>query len=134
MGHYVDAEFGGIAERAASIHPGADNPSHKQVPARIDLKQLANNPSGFLADELNRMWRDNNFDPEVLDRDAIGLTKLPPALQYLNTRILQMHDVWHLVAGCETSALHEIAISGFQLAQFGHNYSSMFPADALEQS
>jgi ubiquinone biosynthesis protein Coq4 len=39
-----------------------------------------------------------------------------------------MHDVWHLLAGYETTSLHEIAISAFQLAQFGHNYSGMFLA------
>ena len=39
-----------------------------------------------------------------------------------------MHDVWHLVAGYETTSSNEIAISSFQLAQFGHNYSAMFLA------
>ena len=32
------------------------------------------------------------------------------------------------MAGYETTASHEIAISSFQLAQFGHNYSAMFLA------
>ena len=70
----------------------------------------------------------NGYDLEVLDREAIALSALPPALRYTNTRILQMHDVWHLVAGYTTSASHEIAISAFQLAQFGHGYSAMFLA------
>jgi ubiquinone biosynthesis protein Coq4 len=74
------------------------------------------------------MLVENGYDLEVLDREAIGLGELPPALRYLNTRILQMHDVWHLVAGYSTSASHEIAISAFQLAQFGHNYSAHFLA------
>ena len=39
--------------------------------------------------------------------------------------MLQCHDVWHEVAGYETTGLHEIAISAFQMAQFGHQYSSM---------
>ena len=42
-----------------------------------------------------------------------------------------MHDVWHLVAGYETTSSNEIAISAFQLAQFGHNYSSMFLAAVM---
>ena len=41
-----------------------------------------------------------------------------------------MHDVWHLVAGYTTDSIHEVAISSFQLAQFGHNYSAMFLATA----
>ena len=44
---------------------------------------------------------------------------------------MQMHDVWHLVAGYETTSSNEIAISAFQLAQFGHNYSSMFLAAVM---
>ena len=74
---------------------------------------------------------ENGYDPEVLDRDAIALSDLPHSLHYLNARILQMHDVWHLVAGYETTSSNEIAISAFQLAQFGHNYSSMFLAAVM---
>ena len=39
-----------------------------------------------------------------------------------------MHDVWHLAGGFRTTALHEIAISAFQQAQFAHGYSAMFLA------
>lgn len=69
---------------------------------------------------------DNGFDLEVLDRGALGLAELPPPLDYLNVRILQCHDIWHAVAGYETTGLHEVAISGFQMGQFGHLYSSLF--------
>ena len=65
---------------------------------------------------------------EVLDRDALGRAKLPPPLDYLNVRILQCHDLWHIVGDYHTTALHEVAISAFQLSQFGHNYSAQFLA------
>jgi len=67
----------------------------------------------------------------VLDRESLGLADLPAPLDYLNARILQCHDLWHLLAGYRTTALHEIAISAFQMAQFGHHYSSMFLAVVL---
>lgn len=124
----VDPLFGALAEDAAISHPGSDHAAEKVVPGLLSLTHLAQQPAGSLARDLHSMWVDNGFDPEVLDRDAIGLGLLPPALRYLNTRILQMHDVWHLVAGYQTTALHEIAISAFQLAQFGHNYSGQFLA------
>jgi ubiquinone biosynthesis protein Coq4 len=89
---------------------------------------LAAQPDGSLGQDFYRLITDNKFDLEVLDREAIGLSKLPPALAYLNTRILQMHDIWHLVGGYRTTALHEVAISSFQLAQFNHSYSAMFLA------
>lgn len=125
---HVHEHFSELAEHAAANHAGSDHAATKRPPGLLSLAELAQQPDGSLARELHSMWVDNNFDPEVLDRDAIGLGQLPPALHYLNTRILQMHDVWHLVAGYQTTALHEIAISAFQLAQFGHNYSGQFLA------
>lgn len=40
----------------------------------------------------------------------------------------QTHDLWHIIAGYRTTKLHEVAISGFQMAQFGHGYSALFLA------
>ncbi|MEM7077732.1 MAG: Coq4 family protein [Pseudomonadota bacterium] len=128
LGASVGEDFAPLAEAAAASHPGADDPARKPMPALISLQTLSVCPPDSLARTLHRMLVDNGFDPEVLDRESLGLSDLTPALRYLNTRILQMHDVWHLVAGYETTALHEIAISSFQLAQFGHNYSGMFLA------
>lgn len=128
LGGAVPTEFGELAEAAARSHPGAANAEQRSAPPLLTLSALAQQPEGSLARALHAMLVDNGFDPEVLDREAIGLAELPPALRYLNTRILQMHDVWHLVAGYQTTSLHEIAISAFQLAQFGHNYSAMFLA------
>lgn len=130
LGGAVDDSFGSLAEQCANAHPGADDATEKTIPGLLDLQALSESPAGSLGHELYRLLSANGFDPEVLDRNAIMLSALPPALQYLNTRILQMHDVWHLVAGYTTDSIHEVAISSFQLAQFGHNYSAMFLATA----
>ena len=127
----VHPDFVNIAENNAHNHPGAAAALSNPVPGYTDVDALAKCPQDSLGLSLHNMLVDNNFDPEVLDRNAIALSELPHSLQYLNTRILQMHDVWHLVAGYETSASHEIAISAFQLAQFGHNYSAMFLAAVM---
>ncbi|MEM8766473.1 MAG: Coq4 family protein [Pseudomonadota bacterium] len=134
LGGAVHEDFGALAEAAAQAHPGAERAAAKPVPKMIALEELASCPETSLGNTLYRMLVENNFDPEVLDREAIGLAGLTPALRYVNTRILQMHDVWHLVAGYETTSLHEIAISAFQLAQFGHNYSGMFLATVATRS
>ena len=126
LGAVLHEGYAALSESAALAHPGADDAVDKSVPPMISLAALADFPDGSLARQLLSMWVDNGFDPEVLDRDAIGLAGLSPALRFLNTRILQMHDTWHLVAGYKTTSLHEMAISAFQLAQFGHNYSAMF--------
>lgn len=67
----------------------------------------------------------------MLDREALSLRDLPPPLDYLNARILQVHGVWRLVGGYHATGLHEIAISAFRLAQFGHACSASVLAVTL---
>ena len=131
LGGVLSSEIAALSESAARrLNKGA-GPEARTIPPMITLEVLSSLPEGSLGRALLAMWTDNQFDPEVLDRDAIGLADLSPALRYLNTRILQMHDVWHLVAGYRTTSLHEMAISSFQLAQFGHHYSAMFLTTVL---
>ena len=134
VGTHVAAEFGELAEQLAQGHPGAMQAHTRTAPPRFELDELGQQPQGSLAKELHAWLTSNGFVPEVLDRQTIGLAQLPPALRYLNTRILQTHDLWHLVAGYQTTGLHEIGISAFQLAQFGHNYSAMFLASIVTMS
>ncbi len=131
LGAAVHPTFGDISDQLAQTHPGSRNAIRNPVPGYTDIDALAHCPEGSLGRELNRLLVENGYDPEVLDRNAIALSELPHALEYLNTRILQMHEVWHLVAGYRTTGSHEIAISAFQLAQFPHNYSAMFLAAGM---
>lgn len=128
LGGAVAPAFYTLAERAATQTAASQRVAIDVPLAPLRLNDLATAAPGGLGRALFELWDGNGFDPEVLDRDAAGLAALPPHLRYFNTRILQMHDVWHLVAGYQTTSLHEMAISAFQLAQFGHNYSAMFLA------
>jgi ubiquinone biosynthesis protein Coq4 len=114
-----------IAEYASSFE-GVDEAAQGPMPELITLETLAACPRGSLGRNFHDLIVDNKFDLEVLDRDEIGLADLPQPLAYLNTRMLQAHDLWHITGGYETTSLHEIAISAFQMAQFGHNYSAQF--------
>ncbi len=119
----------GFHRRVASMalrYPGVAGAAAGGVPSRFTLEALEACPAGSLGGQLHSLVVDDGFDLEVLDRDTLALAELPEPLDYLNIRILQCHDIWHLVAGYETTGLHEVAISGFQMAQFGHHYSSMF--------
>ena len=107
-------------------YPGVAEAAASGVPPRFTLDELSNCPVDSLGGALYKFVVDNGFDLEVLDRDALGLSDLPYPLDYLNVRILQCHDIWHMVADHKTSGLHEVSVSGFQMAQFGHQYSSMF--------
>ena len=122
----LDAGFRELAVSAALVYPGVTQAAAQGFPERFTLEDLSRAPSGSLGAAFHSLIVDNGFDLEVLDRDALGLADLPPPLDYLNARILQCHDLWHIVGGYRTTGLHEVAISGFQAGQFGHNYSAMF--------
>jgi len=120
--------------KIALVYPGVREAAAQGYPERFTLEALARAPKGSLGAEFHDLIVDNGFDLEVLDRDALGVAEMAPPLDYLNARILQCHDLWHILAGYRTTGLHEIAISGFQAAQFGHHYSSMFLAMVLAKS
>jgi ubiquinone biosynthesis protein Coq4 len=119
---HVQARVG----RAALAYPGVPAAVAQGYPRKFTLAALARCPAESLGGQFHALIVDNGFDLEVLDRETLGLDRMPPPLDYLNARILQCHDLWHIVGGYRTTALHEVAISAFQLAQFGHHYSSMF--------
>ena len=123
---FLSPEYHARVAAMALHYPGVAEAAAAGVPPRFILEDLAACPTESLGGALHSFVVDNGFDLEVLDRDALGLTDLPYPLDYLNVRILQCHDIWHLVADHKTSGLHEVSISGFQMAQFGHQYSSMF--------
>ena len=128
LGACLPSDFAARLAPACAAYPGVVEAAAKGVPGRFRLEDLAACPDGSLGNAFYRLIVDNNFDLEVLDRDALNLSALPSPLNYLNARILQAHDLWHLVGGYRTTGLHEVAISGFQLGQFGHGYSAMFLA------
>ncbi|MEL6830519.1 MAG: Coq4 family protein [Pseudomonadota bacterium] len=126
LGEWMPDDFVRKVAASSHLYPGISDAAQADLPPHMTLERLATCPPGSLGRQFHDLIVDNTFDLEVLDRDALGLSALPKPLDFLNTRILQAHDLWHLTAGYETTALHEIAISAFQMAQFGHNYSAQF--------
>jgi ubiquinone biosynthesis protein Coq4 len=118
----------------ATRYPGVRLAAAGGLPGRFRLVDLERCPADSLGGQLYKLVVEGGFDLEVLDRDSLGLADMPPPLDYVNLRILQCHDVWHKVAGYETTGLHEVAISGFQMGQFGHHYSSTFLALVLTKA
>jgi len=123
---FLPPEFHQRVAAMALRYPGVAEAAAGGIPPRFTLAELAACPPDSLGGSMHAFVIDNGFDLEVLDRDSLGLLQLPPPLDYCNVRILQCHDIWHLVSGHATSGLHEVSVSGFQMAQFGHQYSSMF--------
>lgn len=99
-----------------------------QPEIRLKMSDLENRPADSLGSELLEMLTRNGYDIEVIDADTVLLDGDYPAQNRTNRRILQLHDIWHLVGGYGFTGAGEVAISGFQLAQFGQNYSARFLA------
>lgn len=98
---------------------------------RLRTADLEGQPPGSLGAELLAMLRANGYDLEVIDADTVVLAGDYPAQNRTNRRILQLHDILHLVAGYGFTGAGETAISGFQLAQFGQNYSARYLATVV---
>ncbi|HVY87938.1 MAG TPA: Coq4 family protein [Hyphomonadaceae bacterium] len=128
LGGIVEDSYAERAGEASLAIPGVPDAVAQGWPPKFRMADLAACPHDSLGGEFHRQIIDNNFDLEVLDRDTLGLASMRPPLDYLNARALQCHDIWHIVGGYHTTALHEVAISAFQLSQFGHNYSAQFLA------
>lgn len=99
-----------------------------QPEIRLKTDDLRNHATDSLATDLLNMLTSNGYDIEVIDADTVVIGSEYPAQNRTNRRILQLHDIWHLVGGYGFTGAGEIAISGFQLAQFGQNYSTRFLA------
>ena len=112
--------------RAMRQHPGVDEFRSRPPMARLTMEHIERRPAGTLGETLHRLIVDNGYDLDVLDPETVR--GYHPELDPPNRYILQAHEIWHLVGGYSTSPGHEVAISGFQLAQFGHPYSRDFLA------
>ncbi|MFZ4811091.1 MAG: Coq4 family protein [Ilumatobacteraceae bacterium] len=130
----VAPELQSLVADAALAYPGVTDAADQGMPIPFTLDALSRCPAGSLGSHIHSLIVDNGFDLEVLDRSTLGFDDLIAPLGYLNSRILQCHDLWHQLAGYQTTILHEVAISGFQLGQFGHHYSSMFLAVTLTKA
>lgn len=105
-----------------------------QPEIRLKTSDLQNHPDDTLATDLLNMLTANGYDIEVIDADTVVLQGDYPAQNRTNRRILQLHDIWHLVGGYGFTGAGEVAISGFQLAQFGQNYSTRFLATVMTKA
>jgi ubiquinone biosynthesis protein Coq4 len=127
IGRHYDAELLMRCERAHYLHEDVRK-LLGQPEVRMTTDDLRNWPKDSLGTNLLDMLTAKGYDLEVINPDDVMLPPVFAAQNRTNRRILQLHDVWHLFAGFGFTAQGEVAISGFQLAQFGQNYSTRFLA------
>lgn len=127
IGTLYDQELLQRCERAVLMH--SDIRALLSEPeVRMTTNDLRHRPKASLGTDLLDMLTAKGYDLEVIDADTVLLPPQFPAQNRTNRRILQLHDVWHLFADYGFTAQGEVAISAFQLAQFGQNYSTRFLA------
>lgn len=127
-GEVYSEDFQQACERAIWRHDGVKEAFDNGLLPKIQIEDLKDFPENTLGYEFYHVIVDNGFDVEVLDSSGFDDENIPPAIAFTSRRILQSHDIWHLVGGYNITPIHEVAISGFQLAQFGQNYSAAFLA------
>lgn len=127
LGHHYDAEMLARCE-AAHLQYDCVRALIATPEVRMQTSDLEGYPADSLGSNLLAMLRAQGYDLEVIDADTVVLAGDYPAQNRTNRRILQLHDVWHLVAGYGFTGPGEVGISGFQMAQFGQNYSARFLA------
>jgi ubiquinone biosynthesis protein Coq4 len=127
IGMHYDGELLMRCERAHYLHEDVKK-LLAQPEVRMTTNDLRNWPKDSLGTNLLDMLTSKGYDLEVINPDDVMLPPVFAAQNRTNRRILQLHDVWHLFGGFGFTAQGEVAISGFQLAQFGQNYSTRFLA------
>ncbi|MGB0922310.1 MAG: Coq4 family protein [Alphaproteobacteria bacterium] len=129
-GEVYSDDFQQACERAIWRHDGVKESFDNGLLPKIEIEDLKDYEDGTLGHAFYHVIVDNGFDVEVLDSSQFDVegVEIPPAIDFTSRRILQSHDIWHLVGGYNITPIHEVAISGFQLAQFGQNYSAAFLA------
>jgi ubiquinone biosynthesis protein COQ4 len=98
--------------RGGSVSPELEALFREGYNPHLDTDALAALPDGTLGREYARFIRTNNIVPLGEMIEARG-----NALAYTLYRSYKLHDVMHVVLGCDASVLGEVRIVAFSLGQ-----------------
>ncbi len=123
-----------------------------QMPAsELVVKHLQNNPAAVTMIRERYIAKPHNLDkllqyPEeslghiyastmkakgFSAEDLYTTASINSDVSYINARIGQTHDIWHIITGFDTSELGEIGLQAFYLAQFPDPLATMLIANSL---
>jgi ubiquinone biosynthesis protein Coq4 len=80
----------------------------------LERERLERLPAGTLGHEYARFIRENQIDPLG---DLLALSRPKNLLEYQFWRSYKLHDVLHVVLGCDATALGEVPIVAYSLGQ-----------------
>lgn len=96
------------------------------VPEAHDLQQLSSLPEGSLGQAYAAAVTRLGYDPNL----HAGMEASSEAL-YVELRLSQTHDLWHLLTGFDSSLAGEIGLQAFHLGQFPYPLAALLIAEAL---
>jgi ubiquinone biosynthesis protein Coq4 len=102
---------------------------HRYIAPNHDLEKLLTYPQNSLGYIYATAMKKAGLDPNLhahmtVESDA----------QYVELRLSQTHDIWHIVTGFDTSAIGEIGLQAFHLPQFPYPLATMLIANSLMSS
>lgn len=98
----------------------------RYIPPAHDLDQLLTLPQDSLGYIYAAKLKKTGFDPNL----HIGMTAESDA-HYVEIRISQTHDIWHIVTGFGVSFIDEIGLQAFYLSQFAYPVGTMLVGNSL---
>lgn len=94
-----------------------------------DLDALLHYPQDSLGYLYASHMKARNFDP-----DLYSYLEIDSDASYIEARLGQTHDIWHVVTGFDTSEIGEIGLQAFHLPQFPYPLATMLVANSLMSS
>lgn len=98
----------------------------RYIPPAHDLEALLTLPPDSLGYIYAAQMKKMGFDPNL----HAGMTAKSDA-EYVELRLSQTHDLWHIVTGFDTSLSCEIGLQAFHLPQFPYPLGTMLVAISL---
>lgn len=98
----------------------------RYLPPAHDLETLLTLPPDSLGYIYAAEMKKKGFDPNL----HAGMTAQSDA-EYVEMRLSQTHDLWHIVTGFAPSEIGEIGLQAFHLPQFPYPLASMLIANSL---
>lgn len=102
---------------------------NRYIPPAHDLAQLLSYPQDSLGYIYAAAMKKAGFDPNL----HAGMLDRSDA-HYVELRLSQTHDIWHIVTGFDTSGIGEIGLQAFHLPQFPYPLAAMLVANSLISS
>lgn len=91
-----------------------------------NLDKLMQCPQDSLGYIYATQMKQQGFDP-----DLYSYLKIDSDASYVEARLGQTHDLWHVVTGFDVSSVGEIGLQAFHLSQFPYPLATMLIANAL---